>query len=61
MLGALVLIPALSHYLLNPKGNTKAGVTLDLEDVRAQQEPRKPATGATTHSLTELALPRRAR
>ncbi|MNP40003.1 MMPL family protein [compost metagenome] len=61
MLGALVLIPALSHYLLNPKGNSKAGVTLDLEDARAQQEPRKPAAGAPTHSLTELALPRRAR
>lgn len=61
MLGALVLIPALSHYLLNPKGNSKAGVTLDLEDARAQQEPRKPAASAPTPLLTELALPRRVR
>ena len=61
MLGALVLIPALSHYLLNPKGNSKAGVTLDLEDARAQQEPRKPSSAVTTHSLNELAFPRRVR
>ena len=61
MLGALVLIPALSHYLLNPNGNSKAGVTLDLEDARAQQEPRKPAASAPAPQLTELAIPRRVR
>ena len=61
MLGALVLIPALSHYLLNPKGNSKEGVTLDLEDARAQQETRKPAADAAHTVLTEPALPRRAR
>ncbi|MNF92819.1 hypothetical protein D3C85_1733020 [compost metagenome] len=61
MLGALVLIPALSHYLLNPKGNSKEGLTLDLEDARAQQESRKPAADTPHHALTEFALPRRAR
>ena len=42
-------------------GLTKAGVTLDLEDARAQQEPRKPAASAPAPQLTELALPRRVR
>ena len=51
MLGALVLIPALSHYLLNPKRNAKAGATLDLDEARVQQRPDKPASVAQRHAL----------
>jgi predicted RND superfamily exporter protein len=61
MLGALVLIPALSHYLLNPKGNSKVGVALDLEDARAHQEPRQLEAKAPAHPFKEHAFPRRAR
>lgn len=61
MLGALVLIPALSHFLLNPKGNSKGGAALDLEDARQQQDSRKPAAPSRNHALTRAALPRRAR
>ena len=61
MLGALVLIPALSHFLLNPKGNSKGGAALDLEDARQQQDSRRPAAQPRNHALTKAALPRRAR
>ncbi|MFV0926595.1 RND transporter [Pseudomonas sp. 1239] len=56
MLGALVLIPALSYYLLNPTRNAKAGATLDLDESRVEQRPDKPANAARRHALPEPAV-----
>ncbi|WP_286977394.1 MMPL family transporter, partial [Pseudomonas sp.] len=60
MLGALILIPALSHFLLNPKGNSKLAQTLDMEDAHAQQENRKSADETPNYSLSEHAVTGRA-